>query len=79
MPLLCPSSLGVVFLFGKVWIESADTYVSCCVTVKNIERTVYLLPRETVSRSFKHVKCKYLSFCLWQAMSSSSVFIGAVV
>uniref|UniRef100_A0A8C8VE11 DNA polymerase n=1 Tax=Pelusios castaneus TaxID=367368 RepID=A0A8C8VE11_9SAUR len=37
---------GVVFLFGKVWIESAETYVSCCVTVKNIERTIYLLPRE---------------------------------
>ncbi|KAF4797856.1 hypothetical protein TURU_069929 [Turdus rufiventris] len=41
------SQPGVVFLFGKVWIESATTYVSCCVTVKNIERTVYLLPRET--------------------------------
>ncbi|KAM3936321.1 DNA polymerase alpha catalytic subunit [Leptodactylus fuscus] len=38
---------GVVYLFGKVWIESAETYVSCCVSVKNIERTVYLLPRET--------------------------------
>ncbi|XP_019380056.1 PREDICTED: DNA polymerase alpha catalytic subunit isoform X1 [Gavialis gangeticus] len=37
---------GVVFLFGKVWIESAKAYVSCCVTVKNIERTVYLLPRK---------------------------------
>uniref|UniRef100_A0A8B9F9U7 DNA polymerase n=1 Tax=Amazona collaria TaxID=241587 RepID=A0A8B9F9U7_9PSIT len=41
------SQPGVVFLFGKVWIESANTYVSCCVAVKNIERTVYLLPRET--------------------------------
>uniref|UniRef100_A0A663MCZ7 DNA polymerase n=1 Tax=Athene cunicularia TaxID=194338 RepID=A0A663MCZ7_ATHCN len=41
------SQPGVVFLFGKVWIESANAYVSCCVTVKNIERTVYLLPRET--------------------------------
>ncbi|XP_032534928.1 DNA polymerase alpha catalytic subunit isoform X2 [Chiroxiphia lanceolata] len=41
------SQPGVVFLFGKVWIESANTYVSCCVSVKNIERTVYLLPRET--------------------------------
>ncbi|XP_076212107.1 DNA polymerase alpha catalytic subunit isoform X2 [Aptenodytes patagonicus] len=41
------SQPGVVFLFGKVWIESANTYVSCCVKVKNIERTVYLLPRET--------------------------------
>ncbi|XP_062039576.1 DNA polymerase alpha catalytic subunit isoform X1 [Lepus europaeus] len=37
---------GVVFLFGKVWIESAKTHVSCCVTVKNIERTLYFLPRE---------------------------------
>uniref|UniRef100_A0A8C4VQ60 DNA polymerase n=1 Tax=Gopherus evgoodei TaxID=1825980 RepID=A0A8C4VQ60_9SAUR len=40
------SQPGVVFLFGKVWIESAEAYVSCCVTVKNIERTIYLLPRE---------------------------------
>ncbi|XP_030612414.1 DNA polymerase alpha catalytic subunit isoform X3 [Archocentrus centrarchus] len=37
---------GVVYLFGKVWIESAKSHVSCCVTVKNIERTVHLLPRE---------------------------------
>uniref|UniRef100_UPI00398E84DD DNA polymerase alpha catalytic subunit n=1 Tax=Pristiophorus japonicus TaxID=55135 RepID=UPI00398E84DD len=38
---------GVVYLFGKVWIESAKTHVSCCVAVRNIERTIYLLPRET--------------------------------
>ncbi|KAF3812941.1 hypothetical protein GH733_019283 [Mirounga leonina] len=42
---------GVVFLFGKVWIESAKTHVSCCVMVKNIERTLYFLPRETISCS----------------------------
>ena len=36
---------GVVFLFGKVWAESAHTHVSCCVSVRNIERCVYLLPR----------------------------------
>lgn len=41
--------LGVVYLFGKVWIESAKSHVSCCVSVKNIERTMYLLPREYVS------------------------------
>ncbi|XP_019480791.1 PREDICTED: DNA polymerase alpha catalytic subunit [Hipposideros armiger] len=41
------SQPGVVFLFGKVWIESAETHVSCCVMVKNIERTLYFLPRET--------------------------------
>ncbi|KAM3592904.1 uncharacterized protein V6R79_001516 [Siganus canaliculatus] len=40
------SQPGVVYLFGKVWIESAKSHVSCCVTVKNIERTMYLLPRE---------------------------------
>uniref|UniRef100_A0A665VTB0 DNA polymerase n=1 Tax=Echeneis naucrates TaxID=173247 RepID=A0A665VTB0_ECHNA len=37
---------GVVYLFGKVWIESAKSHVSCCVCVKNIERTMYFLPRE---------------------------------
>ncbi|KAM4797649.1 LOW QUALITY PROTEIN: DNA polymerase alpha catalytic subunit-like [Urocitellus parryii] len=37
---------GVVFLFGKVFIESAKTHVSCCVMVKNIERMLYFLPRE---------------------------------
>nr|XP_039249931.1 DNA polymerase alpha catalytic subunit-like [Styela clava] len=37
---------GTVYLFGKVYIESAKTHVSCCVTVKNIEKRVYLLPRE---------------------------------
>lgn len=40
--------VGVVYLFGKVWIESAKAYVSCCVAVRNIERTLYLLPREHV-------------------------------
>ncbi|XP_075936283.1 DNA polymerase alpha catalytic subunit [Anarhichas minor] len=40
------SQPGVVYLFGKVWIESAESHVSCCVTVRNIERTMYFLPRE---------------------------------
>ncbi|KAK1806571.1 hypothetical protein P4O66_005077 [Electrophorus voltai] len=40
------SQPGVVYLFGKVWIESAQAHVSCCVAVKNIERTMYFLPRE---------------------------------
>ncbi|XP_034238111.1 DNA polymerase alpha catalytic subunit [Thrips palmi] len=37
---------GTVYLFGKVWIESAKSHVSCCVCVKNIERRIYILPRE---------------------------------
>uniref|UniRef100_A0AAY5JXK8 DNA-directed DNA polymerase n=1 Tax=Esox lucius TaxID=8010 RepID=A0AAY5JXK8_ESOLU len=43
------SQPGVVYLFGKVWIESAQDHVSCCVSVKNIERTMYFLPRERVN------------------------------
>uniref|UniRef100_A0A3Q1H2T1 DNA polymerase n=1 Tax=Acanthochromis polyacanthus TaxID=80966 RepID=A0A3Q1H2T1_9TELE len=43
------SQPGVVYLFGKVWIESAESHVSCCVSVRNIERTMYLLPREYVT------------------------------
>lgn len=39
----------MVYLFGKVWIESAKAHVSCCVSVKNIERTMHFLPRERVS------------------------------
>ncbi|GAB1605260.1 DNA polymerase alpha catalytic subunit-like [Argonauta hians] len=38
---------GVVYLFGKVWYESAKSYVSCCVAVKNIERRIRILPRST--------------------------------
>ncbi|XP_061778013.1 DNA polymerase alpha catalytic subunit isoform X1 [Nerophis ophidion] len=40
------SQPGVVYLFGKVWIESAQSHTSCCVSVRNIERTMYILPRE---------------------------------
>uniref|UniRef100_A0A2S2P4V9 DNA polymerase n=2 Tax=Schizaphis graminum TaxID=13262 RepID=A0A2S2P4V9_SCHGA len=40
---------GVVFLFGKVKPVNFDTYVSCCVVVKNIERRMFLLPRNTTS------------------------------
>lgn len=40
------SQPGTVYLFGKVWLESAKTYASCCVVIKNISRQVYLLPRE---------------------------------
>jgi len=38
--------LGVVYLFGKVYVEDAKAYVSCCVVVKDIPRRVYFLPRE---------------------------------
>ncbi|XP_044179976.1 DNA polymerase alpha catalytic subunit-like isoform X2 [Acropora millepora] len=37
---------GTVYLFGKVWIESAKAFVSCSVAVKNIERQIFILPRD---------------------------------
>lgn len=56
---------GVVFLFGKVWIESAETHVSCCVMVKNIERTLCFLPREMVTLKYiaLNSKCIHSIFC----------------
>lgn len=45
----CYKQPGVVYLFGKVFIEEAQGFVSCCLTVKNIDRRIYLLPREYVS------------------------------
>ncbi|XP_012281139.1 DNA polymerase alpha catalytic subunit [Orussus abietinus] len=37
---------GIVHLFGKAYVPSANIYVSCCIMIKNIERRIYLLPRE---------------------------------
>ena len=38
---------GTVWLFGKVYIEKAKAFVSCCVAVKNVERNAFLLKRES--------------------------------
>lgn len=43
---------GVVFLCGKVYVESVKKHVSCCVTVRNIPRRYHLLPRAQVSYLF---------------------------
>ncbi|XP_071440385.1 DNA polymerase alpha catalytic subunit [Hetaerina americana] len=37
---------GTVYLFGKVKI--GENFFSCCIVVKNLERQIYLLPREEV-------------------------------
>ena len=37
---------GTVWLFGKVFVESVKSFVSCCLTVKNIKRQVFLLKRQ---------------------------------
>eukprot|EP01135_Chromosphaera_perkinsii_P004895 Nk52_evm15s303 gene=Nk52_evmTU15s303 len=35
-----------LFLFGKVFNDSTNSYSSCCINVKNIERNIFILPRE---------------------------------
>lgn len=43
---------GVVYLFGKVYVNPTDKRagcVSCCLVVKNVNRQMFLLPREYVS------------------------------
>ncbi|CAI9110186.1 OLC1v1010165C1 [Oldenlandia corymbosa var. corymbosa] len=40
------ANAGNLFLFGKV--KSGDTYNSCCVVVKNMQRCVYAIPNATV-------------------------------
>ncbi|KAK9294901.1 hypothetical protein QLX08_010646 [Tetragonisca angustula] len=42
---------GVVYLFGKVFVPSIKEYRSCCLTVKNIPRRIYLLPRVYIKSS----------------------------
>ncbi|GAN01359.1 DNA polymerase alpha catalytic subunit [Mucor ambiguus] len=37
---------GIVYLFGKVFDDQQDKYVSCCVRIKNIVRELYILPRQ---------------------------------
>ncbi|GJQ86017.1 hypothetical protein Trydic_g14961 [Trypoxylus dichotomus] len=37
---------GVVFFFGKTYCESKKSFVSCCVAIRNIERKLFLLPRQ---------------------------------
>lgn len=36
---------GIVYLFGKVLHKRLNVYLSTCVTVKNIQRNLFILPR----------------------------------
>ena len=36
---------GTVFLFGKVYHPDQERYFSCCITVRNIERELFVAPR----------------------------------
>lgn len=36
---------GTIYLFGKVWVQEANTFVSCCVHVMGMQRDIFCLPR----------------------------------
>ncbi|XP_014669272.1 PREDICTED: DNA polymerase alpha catalytic subunit-like [Priapulus caudatus] len=40
---------GTVYMFGKVWLEASKTYISCCLIIKNIERQIFLLPKDDMT------------------------------
>ncbi|CAE6229466.1 unnamed protein product [Arabidopsis arenosa] len=42
------ASMGTIHLFGKVKVRKEDTYKSCCVVVKNIQRCVYAIPNDSI-------------------------------
>ncbi|XP_011634780.1 DNA polymerase alpha catalytic subunit [Pogonomyrmex barbatus] len=42
---------GTVYLFGKTYVPSHDTYCSCCVMIHCIPRRIYLLPRKYIKTS----------------------------
>ncbi|XP_011864570.1 PREDICTED: DNA polymerase alpha catalytic subunit [Vollenhovia emeryi] len=42
---------GTVYLFGKTYVASHDTFCSCCVMVRSIPRRVYLLPRKYIKNT----------------------------
>lgn len=43
-----PRNPGHLYVFGKVKVSNQN-YSSCCVVLKNVERVLYILPREKVS------------------------------
>ncbi|XP_012540417.1 DNA polymerase alpha catalytic subunit [Monomorium pharaonis] len=42
---------GTVYLFGKTYVSSHDTYCSCCIMVHCIPRRIYLLPRKYIKNT----------------------------
>lgn len=57
---------GVVYLFGKVYVNPSNKKagcVSCCLVVKNVNRQMFLLPREYVGLNFLFL-CNQFSISL---------------
>lgn len=75
---------GVVFLFGKVYVDPSNPAagcVSCCVTVRNVDRRLYLLPREYVSMKqwiqfIYYVMCSYSSNTILKERFTVKIYLG---
>ncbi|GMH42291.1 hypothetical protein BSKO_10210 [Bryopsis sp. KO-2023] len=39
---------GVVYLFGKIPCKDSEQYVSCCAVVRNIEKVLFVVPKEGI-------------------------------
>lgn len=55
---------GTVYLFGKTYVSSHDTYCSCCIMVHCIPRRIYLLPRKYVRVIFSYIYIYFFSYFL---------------
>lgn len=44
----CEGVNGIVYVFGKIYNKAENKFVSCCVSVKDMHRSVYFLPRQRV-------------------------------
>lgn len=38
---------GIIFLIGKISSSTPGSYVSCCVRVENVQRSIFIVPRST--------------------------------
>lgn len=41
------SAPGTLYLLGKVWVDSANGFLSCCARVENVKWRIYVLPRKS--------------------------------
>ena len=52
---------GTVYLFGKTFVNEANSFATCCVSVHNVKKTLYLLPRKHLkSNSTKTVTSSHI-------------------
>lgn len=60
---------GLVYIFGKVWNSAANSFVSACLTVRGIERSIFVLPRvRKLSESGQETDIEVDMQLLWEEL-----------